>query len=149
MPKFPRLLYHALADEIVPYNDSQQYVKDQCAGGANIQFVTLPLAEHVTGEVEGIVGAIQYLGQLYDGTTPKVACGTAPGLLDFTNQAQTASVMGNDLATKFEKLQASPAQYQGAYGMQPSSDGKSAAPASNLASAMNAAKGIVSTLLGA
>ncbi|CAO1624284.1 unnamed protein product [Parajaminaea phylloscopi] len=113
VPKFPRYLYHALEDEIVPYNDSAQYVKDQCAGGANIQFVTLPIAEHLTGEIEGILPAIDFLDKAFKGTTPPVLCGTI-SLLP-TSSAQT--LLGTKGAAQLAKLQNNKAAFQGAAGM--------------------------------
>ena len=52
VPTYPRLLYHSLLDEIVPYADEAKYVQESCARGANIQFQTFPIAEHITGQRE-------------------------------------------------------------------------------------------------
>lgn len=38
VPKFPRFMWHALEDEIVPFQPAQQYVNEQCAKGANIDW---------------------------------------------------------------------------------------------------------------
>lgn len=52
VPKYPRLEYHSLADEIVPYADEAKYVQESCALGANIQFQTFVGTEHITGQRE-------------------------------------------------------------------------------------------------
>lgn len=38
VPKFPRFIWHALEDEIVPFIPAQKYVQEQCAKGANINW---------------------------------------------------------------------------------------------------------------
>lgn len=47
VPKFPRLMWHSVGDEIVPFPPAQQYVEQQCAQGANLQFAALGFGEHV------------------------------------------------------------------------------------------------------
>lgn len=74
--KTPRLIFHALLDEIIPLSDAQAYVKQQCSAGANIQFMLIPLAEHATGEIEGVPSVTQFISQAFAGTTPKVSCGS-------------------------------------------------------------------------
>jgi hypothetical protein len=53
VPKFPRLQWHGLEDEIVPFDDEQEFVNQQCAHGANIQFQIFPVAEHIVAEILG------------------------------------------------------------------------------------------------
>lgn len=48
VPKFPRLMWHSVGDEIVPFAPAQQYVDEQCAHGANLQFAALGVGEHVS-----------------------------------------------------------------------------------------------------
>jgi hypothetical protein len=49
----------------------------------------------------GIPGAIVFLGQLFDGTTPKVVCGTpAPNYIDLTSPL-AASVIGQDAVNAY------------------------------------------------
>ncbi|UZJ51647.1 hypothetical protein CBS101457_000967 [Exobasidium rhododendri] len=96
VPKFPRLQWHALEDEIVPFADEQTFVTEQCAHGANIQFQIFPVAEHITAELLGIPGAIIFLGQIFAGTTPKVVCGTPlPGFVTSTSPG-ASSVLGEN-----------------------------------------------------
>lgn len=48
VPKsFPRLMWHSRGIEIVPFEPLQQYVDEQCAQGANLQFAVLGVGEHV------------------------------------------------------------------------------------------------------
>ena len=104
VPKFPKLQFHALLDEIVPYADELKFVGQQCARGANIQFQTLPVAEHITGEIFGIVGAIIFIQQAFQGTTPKVLCGT--GIPDFSTifSSNAADVLGADTVARLRSL---------------------------------------------
>lgn len=46
-PTFPRLPFQAKGDEIVPFAPVQQYVDQQCAHGANVQFAPLDVDDHV------------------------------------------------------------------------------------------------------
>ena len=38
VPKFPRFIWHALLDEIVPFHSAATYVKEQCSKGADINW---------------------------------------------------------------------------------------------------------------
>ncbi|EPQ30659.1 uncharacterized protein PFL1_01560 [Pseudozyma flocculosa PF-1] len=99
VPKFPRFLYHALGDDIVPYNDEQQYVKDQCARGANIQFSTLLLANHLVGVFAGVAPSIDFLQQAFEDKTPNVACGSVLPALEISLDSNKADdVMGKGVA---------------------------------------------------
>lgn len=103
VPRFPRLIYHALFDEIVPFNDSQGYIKEQCAAnkGANIQSLVLPIAEHLTGEVLGIPTAIAFLDKAFKGTTPDVVCGT---VVPQKSVAEVSDLLGADLTSQLQSL---------------------------------------------
>lgn len=114
-PTFPRLLFQARGDEIVPFNPVQQYVNQQCAHGANVQFAPLDVNEHVCssflvdfrffvrmeaylttdftsvsdwqtiGELVGAPGALNFIRQAFEGQTPQVKCGTAHNFLTLDN----------------------------------------------------------------
>lgn len=75
-PKFPRYIYHADEDEIIPAGAVRQYVQQQCAMGANIQYVPWLGNNHVGIEYMGIPDAFQFLIQAFKGETPQVLCGT-------------------------------------------------------------------------
>ena len=76
VPRYPRLLLHALEDEIVPYLNAAQYVTEQCAAGADIAFVTFPIAEHLSAQVFSLPFALDFLKKVLDGKAPKTICGT-------------------------------------------------------------------------
>lgn len=104
VPKFPRMLWHAGPDEIVPYAPAAQYVKEQCAKGAQIYFDTYPIAEHVTAEIFGLVPGLWFLSQVYAGKAPKTVCGTAiPAIPGFTVPS-AQEVLGADLANQLQSL---------------------------------------------
>lgn len=52
-PASPVFQYHALLDELVPYGQAAATRQAWCDRGANVAFVTIPLAEHVVGLVKG------------------------------------------------------------------------------------------------
>lgn len=113
VPKFPRYIYHALVDQIVPFNDSQQYVKDQCARGADIAFATLPVAEHIAAEIEGIPIIIDFLDKAFTGTIPKVTCGR---ILP-ASMTSTQTLLGSKVASQLSKLTSNKAAAQAAAGL--------------------------------
>lgn len=60
----------------MPLKTAQEYVKEQCANGADIQFLTIPYTTHVAAMILGIPGVVNFLDQLFTHTTPRVECGT-------------------------------------------------------------------------
>jgi hypothetical protein len=104
VPKFPRMIWHALEDEVVPFNNEQQFVDQQCAHGANIQFQIFPVAEHISAMFLGVPGAIIFLQQLYAGTTPAVKCGSPSTDFVSLTDPQAATVMGQAAVDKLMKL---------------------------------------------
>lgn len=75
-PKHPRFIYHALTDELVPFNSSQLYIQEQCAKGADIRSLIFPVGEHITTEILGIPSALSFLSSAFAGTLGSVVCGT-------------------------------------------------------------------------
>ncbi|EPQ28318.1 uncharacterized protein PFL1_04145 [Pseudozyma flocculosa PF-1] len=113
VPKHPRLIFHGVLDEIVPYKDNAQYVREQCAKGADIQFNSL-VAEHITGELFGIVGVINFLKQSFAGEIPKVKCGSILpdyqiGLFD----PRADDIMGKDIADEARSLKGKKSPFGG------------------------------------
>ena len=104
VPKFPRLITHALFDEIVPYADAAQYVREQCEQGADISFNTLPIAEHVLGEIETLPVALIWLTQLYNGQQPKTTCGTGLLQLATADSPELKKIIGQDAVNQLKKL---------------------------------------------
>lgn len=107
-PTFPRLIYHALFDEIIPYNDTAAYIQEQCnkPGSGQIHAVTIPIAEHLTGEVFGIPVAIAFLDQAFKGTLPSVKCGTIVPAID-PNSQQAEDILGSAAAQQLRSVQSS------------------------------------------
>lgn len=104
VPKFPRFIWHAIPDEIVPYQPAATYVKEQCSKGANINFSPYPIAEHLTAEIFGLVPSLWFIKQAFDGTTPKVICGTPiPAIAGITTPSAD-QVLGSDLANQLRSL---------------------------------------------
>ncbi|GAC93902.1 lipase precursor [Pseudozyma hubeiensis SY62] len=107
VPKFPRFMWHALPDEIVPFQPAQDYVTEQCAKGADINWNVYPIAEHISAELLGLLPGIDWLSKAYKGQAPKVACGggvpaTPPPAED---------VLGGDLASQFRSLNGKQSAY--------------------------------------
>lgn len=75
-PTFPRYIFHADEDEIIPAGAVRQYVEQQCEKGADIQYVPWKGGSHIEIEYLGIPDAFQFLIQAFDGNTPQVKCGT-------------------------------------------------------------------------
>lgn len=105
VPKFPRFIWHAIPDEIVPYAPAAAYVKEQCAKGADIFFSPYPIAEHVTAEILGIVPSLWWLGLLFKGQQPKVQCGGfTPALAGAGGIPNANTVLGTKLASQLSAL---------------------------------------------
>ncbi|TKY84485.1 hypothetical protein EX895_006386 [Sporisorium graminicola] len=104
VPKFPRFQWHALFDEIVPYKPAEQYVQEQCAKGANINWNVYPIAEHATAELIGLVPGIYWLSQAFNGQAPKVACGAGIPDIAGSNTPPAQQVLGTDLAKQLASL---------------------------------------------
>jgi hypothetical protein len=100
-PTYPRLIWHAGMDEIVPLETAQLYVEEQCANGADIHFKSVPLTTHISALVLGVPGVLDYLQRIYSHSTPQIECGSSD--FEFTtllSPLKARSLMGND-AFKF------------------------------------------------
>lgn len=96
VPKFPRLEWHGLNDTTVPVQPEVEYVKQQCARGADIRFGLFPGLNHNPNEIKlssssiasealanflpiassGLPGALLFLQQAFDKTLVNGTCGT-------------------------------------------------------------------------
>lgn len=76
-PSYPRLIWHAGLDTIVPLDTVKQYVSEECARNANIQFQVLPLTEHIAALVLGVPGIVEFMTNLFNHTTSPIECGTS------------------------------------------------------------------------
>lgn len=104
VPTFPRFIWHALEDEIVPFQPAAQYVAEQCAKGGNIFFSIFPVAEHITAEILGLAPGLLFIKQAFDGTNPKTVCGTAFPTLPSPQSSQTDQILGPQLAAQLRSL---------------------------------------------
>lgn len=77
VPKFPRYIWQADSDQVIPSGPVHQYVSEQCAQGANIQYVPWKGDDHVSVEYLGLPDALQFIIQALEFRTPTVPCGTA------------------------------------------------------------------------
>lgn len=75
VPKIPRYVYHAVDDEIVPYETDKLYVQQQCDAGADIQWTDIYFPEHLIGMLVGAPGAMNWIKDVFDGTLSEVGCG--------------------------------------------------------------------------
>lgn len=66
-PTAPVYLFHAAFDEMVAYPQAATLRRTWCDQGANVTWATYPVAEHVTGMVEGAPAAYAYLTARFAG----------------------------------------------------------------------------------
>lgn len=72
-PAAPVFQYHGLLDEIVPYGQAAATRDRWCARGAEVTFLTLP-GEHVSGVVQGIPRAMDFLAARFAGAPVTSTC---------------------------------------------------------------------------
>ncbi|KAK3655645.1 hypothetical protein LTR56_003294 [Elasticomyces elasticus] len=58
VPKFPRFQFHGTSDRTIPYTIEAQYVAQQCAGGADIRFLSLPDQDHGPAYLNSTLGSV-------------------------------------------------------------------------------------------
>ncbi|MFI6091343.1 lipase family protein [Streptomyces sp. NPDC051218] len=73
-PAAPVYQYHALADELIPYGVGKQVRKDWCAKGANVEWHTVPLGEHVSGVITQSPLAAKWLADRFAGKPARGNC---------------------------------------------------------------------------
>ena len=66
-PTTPVYMFHALFDEMVAYPQAAKVRRSWCDKGANVTWSTYPIAEHVTGMVQGVVPSMDYLSARFAG----------------------------------------------------------------------------------
>jgi Secretory lipase len=74
VPKTPVYNYQALGDELVPVAGADRLVQKYCDEGVVVQKSRLPIAEHITGEIEGALPALQFLTDRFDGKPAQNDC---------------------------------------------------------------------------
>ncbi|MEV0497674.1 lipase family protein [Streptomyces spectabilis] len=73
-PDAPVYLYHALADELIPYGVGKQVREDWCAKGAQVEWHTIALGEHVSGVITQSPLAAQWLADRFAGKPARGNC---------------------------------------------------------------------------
>ncbi|HEX3782093.1 MAG TPA: lipase family protein [Pseudonocardiaceae bacterium] len=68
-PSAPYYNYQALDDELVPVAQADDLLVKYCSAGAVVQKSRIPLAEHILGEVDGALPALQFISDRFAGKT--------------------------------------------------------------------------------
>ncbi|KAJ4155858.1 hypothetical protein LMH87_001083 [Akanthomyces muscarius] len=72
--KVPTYMYHAINDELLPFQNIQDLYEKYCSAGANIQFSEEVFGEHIIVALTGAAGALGYLIDRVDGKAAPVGC---------------------------------------------------------------------------
>ncbi|MET9324889.1 lipase family protein [Streptomyces sp. NPDC003038] len=73
-PAAPVYQYHALADELIPYGVGRQLRSEWCAKGANVEFDTIWVGEHVSGVITQSVAVGNWLADRFAGRPAHANC---------------------------------------------------------------------------
>ncbi|MET9599876.1 lipase family protein [Streptomyces sp. NPDC006459] len=73
-PAAPVYQYHALADELIPYGVGRRLRSDWCARGANVEFDTVWVGEHVSGVITHSLAAGNWLADRFAGRPTHPNC---------------------------------------------------------------------------
>ncbi|MFB7183544.1 lipase family protein [Streptomyces sp. NPDC056257] len=73
-PAAPVYQYHALADELIPYGVGRRLRSDWCARGANVEFDTVWVGEHVSGVITHSLAAGNWLADRFAGRATHANC---------------------------------------------------------------------------
>ncbi|WKD33234.1 lipase family protein [Streptomyces xanthophaeus] len=73
-PAAPVYQYHALADELIPYGVGRRLRSDWCARGANVEFDTVWVGEHVSGVITHSLAAGNWLADRFAGRPTHANC---------------------------------------------------------------------------
>ncbi|MFJ6798929.1 lipase family protein [Streptomyces sp. NPDC091268] len=73
-PAAPVYQYHALGDELIPYAVGRTLRSDWCAAGANLQFETIWVGEHVSGVISHSLAAGNWLAERFAGRSAQPNC---------------------------------------------------------------------------
>ncbi|MFE9931520.1 lipase family protein [Streptomyces sp. NPDC005533] len=73
-PAAPVYQYHALGDELIPYGVGRRLRSDWCARGANLEFDTVWVGEHVSGVITHSLAAGDWLADRFAGRTTHANC---------------------------------------------------------------------------
>ncbi|MFI5764682.1 lipase family protein [Streptomyces sp. NPDC051563] len=73
-PAAPVYQYHALGDELIPYAVGSRLRSDWCARGANVEFDTIWIGEHVSGVITQSLAAGNWLADRFAGRSARPNC---------------------------------------------------------------------------
>ncbi|MFG2879364.1 lipase family protein [Streptomyces sp. NPDC048337] len=73
-PAAPVYQYHALGDELIPYGVGRQLRSDWCAKGANLEFDTIWVGEHVSGVITHSLAVGNWLADRFAGRPTHANC---------------------------------------------------------------------------
>ncbi|MEW2137190.1 lipase family protein [Streptomyces sp. NPDC005409] len=73
-PAAPVYQYHALGDELIPYGVGSGLRSDWCARGANVEFDTIWVGEHVSGVITQAPAAGNWLADRFAGRPTRANC---------------------------------------------------------------------------
>ncbi|MFI7317703.1 lipase family protein [Streptomyces venezuelae] len=73
-PDAPVYQYHAFADELIPYAVGTKVRKDWCARGANVEWHTVPVGDHVSAVMTQSPYAAQWLADRFAGKEARGNC---------------------------------------------------------------------------
>ncbi|MEV0529433.1 lipase family protein [Streptomyces sp. NPDC050439] len=73
-PDAPVYQYHVITDELIPYGVGKQVRKDWCAKGANVEWHTILLGEHVSGVITQSPLAANWLADRFAGKPARGNC---------------------------------------------------------------------------
>ncbi|WP_371527850.1 lipase family protein [Streptomyces sp. NBC_01283] len=73
-PDAPVYQYHVITDELIPYGVGKQVRTDWCAKGANVEWHTVPLGEHVSGVITQSPLAANWLAERFAGKSARGNC---------------------------------------------------------------------------
>ncbi|MGH4032421.1 lipase family protein [Actinomycetota bacterium Odt1-20B] len=73
-PDAPVYQYHVITDELIPYGVGKQVRDDWCAKGANVEWHTIPVGEHVSGVITQSPLAANWLAERFAGKSAHGNC---------------------------------------------------------------------------
>jgi hypothetical protein len=73
-PGAPYYNYQALQDELVPVGPADSLLQKYCAAGVVVQKSRIPLAEHITGEIDGALPALRFITDRFAGKPARNDC---------------------------------------------------------------------------
>ncbi|SDY17122.1 Secretory lipase [Amycolatopsis xylanica] len=103
-PTAPLFVYHSVNDELVPSADTDQIVRDYCAGGARVKYQRDILSEHVILVATGAANALNWLKDRLSGKPAPSGCSTKTvlsSLLSPSALVTFGSVLYHDLLALF------------------------------------------------